>query len=71
MDEFVLELDHFADCIRSGQEPEPDGMEGLRDLATIEAIYRSAEEKRTVPIVKAAGGLKPRGAIPQGRSCIR
>ena len=50
MDEFVLELDHFADCIRRGHDPKSDGMEGLRDVATIEAIYRSARENRTVVI---------------------
>jgi predicted dehydrogenase len=51
IDEFVLELDAFADCIRRGHDPEPDGMEGLRDIATIEAIYRSARERRSVSIV--------------------
>jgi len=50
IDEFVLELDGFADCVRQGRDPEPDGMEGLRDLATVEAIYRSARENRTVPV---------------------
>jgi predicted dehydrogenase len=51
IDEFVLELDAFSDCLRRGRNPEPDGMEGLRDIATIQAIYRSAREQRTVPIV--------------------
>jgi predicted dehydrogenase len=50
MDEFALELNAFAESIHRGRDPEPDGMEGLRDLATIEAIYRSAQENRTVPI---------------------
>jgi predicted dehydrogenase len=50
MDEFVLELDYFADCIRRGCDPEPDGMEGLRDIATIEAIYKSARENRSVAV---------------------
>jgi glucose-fructose oxidoreductase len=50
IDEFVLELDAFSACIRDGRPPEPDGMEGLRDIATVEAIYRSAFEKRTVAI---------------------
>lgn len=50
IDEFVLELDAFADSIRGGKDPEPDGIEGLRDLATVEAIYRSARENRTVAI---------------------
>ena len=50
IDEFALELNAFAESIRRGRDPEPDGMEGLRDLATIEGIYRSARENRTVPI---------------------
>ena len=50
IDEFVLELDAFADCIRRGRDPEPGGMEGLQDIATIQAIYRSAREHRTVAI---------------------
>jgi glucose-fructose oxidoreductase len=50
IDEFVLELDGFADCIRLGRDPEPDGMDGLRDIATVQAIYRSARENRTIAI---------------------
>ncbi len=50
LDEFVLELDGFADCIRCRRNPEPDGLEGLRDIATIQAIYRSARENRTVRV---------------------
>jgi predicted dehydrogenase len=50
MDEFVLELDYFADCIRRQRDPKSDGMEGLLDVATIQAIYQSARENRTVTI---------------------
>jgi predicted dehydrogenase len=50
MDEFALELDAFADCIRRGHDPEPNGMEGLRDVAVMEAIYQSAREHREVPV---------------------
>lgn len=50
IDEFALELDGFADCIRNRRDPEPDGMEGMLDIATIQAIYRSARENRIVPI---------------------
>lgn len=50
IDEFVLELDAFANSIRRRRDPEPDGMEGVRDIATVEAIYRSARESRTVSI---------------------
>ena len=55
MDEFVLELDHFADCIRRHRDPKSDGMEGLLDVATIQAIYQSARENRTVPIAAHTG----------------
>jgi predicted dehydrogenase len=53
IDEFVLELDHFADCIRRERKPKPDGMEGLRDIATIQAIYQSARENRTVAVASS------------------
>jgi predicted dehydrogenase len=55
MDEFALEIDHFADCVRRQHDPKSDGMEGLRDLATIQAIYQSARENRTVAIESNAG----------------
>jgi len=50
MDEFALELDAFSECIRRKREPEPSGEEGLRDVAVMQAIYRSARENRSVPI---------------------
>lgn len=50
IDEFALELDAFADCIYSQRNPEPDGMEGLRDIATIQAVYQSVREKQPVRI---------------------
>lgn len=50
IDEFVLELDGFAECIRRVRDSGPDGTEGLLDIATVEAIYRSARENRTVSV---------------------
>ncbi len=50
IDEFALELDAFAASIRSGRDPEPNGVEGLRDLVIMQAIYRAARENRAVPI---------------------
>jgi len=50
IDEFALEIDAFANCIRRKRDPEPDGVEGLRDVAVMQAIYRSARENRPVPI---------------------
>lgn len=54
IDEFALELDAFADAIRRGRDPEPDGYEGLRDMVAMQAIYRAARENRPVPISQPA-----------------
>lgn len=53
IDEFAPELEAFSSCIQKGNDPEPDGVEGLLDIATIEAIYRSARENRTVKVEAA------------------
>ena len=50
MDEFALELDAFAESIRRGRDPVPDGREGLRDLLTLEAIYKAARKGGWVPL---------------------
>ena len=50
MDEVALELDAFADCIRRHREPEPSGLEGLRDVAVMQAIYKAARDGRPVPV---------------------
>jgi glucose-fructose oxidoreductase len=42
-DQFAPELIHFSDCILNGEEPGPNGLEGLADVRIIEALYRSAE----------------------------
>jgi predicted dehydrogenase len=49
-EEFHLELDHLANCIRSNREPQPDGVTGMRDVAVMEAIYQAARTGRPVPI---------------------
>jgi predicted dehydrogenase len=39
---FVLEAEHFANCIRTNTEPRTPGEEGLKDLVAMEAIYKAA-----------------------------
>jgi predicted dehydrogenase len=58
VDEFALELDYFARCVRENQRPEPDGEQGLRDMIIMEAIYRAAREGRPADIVYE--GMTPR-----------
>jgi predicted dehydrogenase len=50
LDEFALELDGLSECILSNREPEPNGIEGARDVAIMEAIYRSAREQQPVTV---------------------
>lgn len=44
VNQFVGQLDHMSECVRSGREPIVAGEEGLRDMRIMEAIYRSAAE---------------------------
>ncbi len=50
IDEFALELDAFAACIRENREPQPDGEQGMRDIIIIDAIYRAAKHGRKITI---------------------
>eukprot|EP01113_Clastostelium_recurvatum_P007826 TRINITY_DN13660_c0_g1_i1.p1 TRINITY_DN13660_c0_g1~~TRINITY_DN13660_c0_g1_i1.p1 ORF type:complete len:381 (+),score=85.15 TRINITY_DN13660_c0_g1_i1:128-1144(+) len=43
VDQFAGETDYFSHCIISGQDPEPDGDEGWRDVRVICAIGRALE----------------------------
>ena len=42
VDQYQIEVEHFADCILSGKEPARRLSETLENMATIEAIYESA-----------------------------
>lgn len=48
--QFAGQLDHLSECILSGATPIVSGEEGLADLRVIEAIYRSAAERRHVSL---------------------
>jgi predicted dehydrogenase len=58
-DQFAPELLYFSDCIIKNREPEPSGMEGLADVRTIEALYRSAEGKKPVKLAVKAPTKRP------------
>jgi predicted dehydrogenase len=40
--QFALEIDHMAECVRTGREPRTPGEEGVQDHKLMEAIYRAA-----------------------------
>ncbi|QKG55339.1 Gfo/Idh/MocA family oxidoreductase [Hymenobacter sp. BRD128] len=63
--QFALEMDHMAECVRQNKTPYTPGEEGLQDQRIMEAIYQSAKENK--PVKLAGSGGKPdafRGTPP-------
>jgi predicted dehydrogenase len=50
IDQFAAEIDDFARCIVEDRESKVAGIEGLRDLRVIEAIYESIRSGRAVEL---------------------
>jgi predicted dehydrogenase len=48
INQFVAEMDDFADCILTGRQTRVPGEEGLRDLRIMMAAYESAQSGRPV-----------------------
>lgn len=65
-DQFALELDHFAQCVRDDIVPHTPGEEGLQDQRIVEAIYASARTGKAVDIAPPVGVL--RGPPPKSLS---
>jgi len=58
-DQFAAELLYFSDCILRGKEPEPSGQEGLADVRTIQAIYKSAKLGRCIKLAALSKSKRP------------
>ncbi len=58
-DHFAPQLEEFAACIRENRDPEPDGHEGLADVRIIEALYKSAIERRPIHVANRARRERP------------
>jgi predicted dehydrogenase len=63
--QFALEIDHFAQCIRSGAEPRTPGEEGLQDQVLMAAIYQAARTGRPVRLPTVSRRDAFRGPEPQ------
>ncbi len=63
--QFSLEIDHMAECVKTAREPRTGGEEGLQDQKLMEAIYESARTGRSVHLAPAAQLDSTRGpALP-------
>ncbi|WP_273836231.1 Gfo/Idh/MocA family protein [Guptibacillus sedimenti] len=45
---FRKELQHFIDCIRSGDHPLPDGAQGYEVLKMLHGVYESSEKQKEI-----------------------
>jgi len=52
--QFALEMDHMASCVRNNQEPRTPGEEGLQDQLLMAAIYQSAQTGQPVSLAPVA-----------------
>jgi predicted dehydrogenase len=50
VDEFAPEIDAFAEAIQRKQPVEPDGVQGLRDMKIMHAIYEAAKQHKSTAI---------------------
>jgi len=53
--QFAAEIDHMADCVRTGRTPYTPGEEGVQDQMLMEAIYESARTGRPVKLAQHQG----------------
>jgi predicted dehydrogenase len=58
-DQFSSEIDYFSNCVRENLVPEPSGLEGLADIKIIEAIYLSAETKKSIDLSPILKEIRP------------
>jgi predicted dehydrogenase len=62
--QFALELDHLASCIRSNKQPHTPGEEGAQDMRIMEAILQSARAGERVELPRVASLDAFRGPAP-------
>jgi glucose-fructose oxidoreductase len=58
-DQVAAEIAYFADCVRTGKDPEPSGAEGLADVRVIRALERSATTGRRVRLAPFEPPVRP------------
>jgi glucose-fructose oxidoreductase len=58
-DQFAAQLRYFSDCVLNEREPEPSGVQGLRDVRVVEALLESARTGRAVQIPAMPAPFKP------------
>jgi myo-inositol 2-dehydrogenase/D-chiro-inositol 1-dehydrogenase/scyllo-inositol 2-dehydrogenase (NAD+) len=52
---YIREMEHFLSCIRSGEKPEPSGLDGRWAVAGVLAGTHAFQEERAVPLAEILG----------------
>jgi predicted dehydrogenase len=65
--QFALEMDHMAQCVRQNRPPRTPGEEGMQDHRIMAAIYESAREGKLIKFPPVAGKDAFRGPAPDGQ----
>ncbi|AHF99593.1 glucose-fructose oxidoreductase [Halostagnicola larsenii XH-48] len=50
VDQYRLEVEHFADCVENGEAPRTDGSEAISNMAVLDALAQSADAGTAVDI---------------------
>lgn len=50
VDQFQLEIEHFADCVETGATPRTDGRDAVRNMTVIDALAEAAERGASVEL---------------------
>jgi glucose-fructose oxidoreductase len=58
-DQFAAEIMYFSDCVLKNKEPEPSGLEGLADVAIVQAIYKSVRTGQPTELKDLPAKRKP------------
>jgi len=62
-DQVAAEIVYFSDCVLTGKEPEPSGVEGLADIRIIRAIHESSRAGKPVAIERVEKRKRPTGKM--------
>jgi len=49
-DQYRLEVEHFAECVESDEQPRTDGEEAVANMRAIDALYEAARSDGSVPL---------------------
>jgi glucose-fructose oxidoreductase len=60
LDQFAAEVLYFSDCVLRNQQPELSGVEGLQDVAIVQALLESARTGRVVAVPARPTDAAPR-----------